>query len=86
MSATLSRSDVLKPLAWLIGIVAFALAAALFGHAQQWVLITLIAVLVLCVILYLGAYFYCLFFDKDALRSETYSLNKMAIEHLFIYY
>lgn len=30
--------------------------------------------------LYLGAYLYFMFTDKDALRSETYSIQKLAIE------
>jgi hypothetical protein len=34
--------------------------------------------------LYLIAYLYCLFNDRDALRSETYSIQKMAIEKGFV--
>lgn len=35
-------------------------------------------------LLYLGAYIYCLATDKDALRSETYTIQKMAIEKGFV--
>ena len=34
--------------------------------------------------LYLGAYVYCLVTDRDALRSETYTIQKMAIEKGFV--
>lgn len=38
-------------------------------------------VFVASVPLYGFAYVYCLLYDRDALRSERYSLQKMAIEH-----
>jgi len=38
----------------------------------------------LTMLLYLVAYTYCLFTDKDALRSETYSIQKLAIEKGFV--
>ena len=31
-------------------------------------------------LLYLFTYIFCLFTDKDALRSENYSISKLAIE------
>ncbi len=30
---------------------------------------------------YIGAFLYLLVHDRDALRSETYSLRKMALQH-----
>jgi hypothetical protein len=35
-------------------------------------------------ILFIGAYIYCLFNDREALRSETYSIQKLAIERGFV--
>jgi len=35
-------------------------------------------------LVFFGAYLYCLFADRDALRSETYSIQKLAIEKGFI--
>ena len=81
MNATLSRSDVLKPLAWLVGILATATIAALFSRPPDWVLVALVVALLGSTILYGMAYVFCLFADRDALRSEKYSLHKMAIEH-----
>ena len=34
--------------------------------------------------LFVGAYIYCLFHDREALRSETYSIQKLAIEKGFL--
>lgn len=84
MNATLSRSDVLKPLAWLIGILATATSVLVFAQAPQWLLIVAACILVASILLYEGAYVFCLLKDRDALRSEKYSLNKLAIEHRLI--
>jgi heme/copper-type cytochrome/quinol oxidase subunit 2 len=81
MNATLSRSDVLKPLAWLIGILATLTVAAAIGKSPTWLLVIFAAFMAMSVCLYIGAYVYCLVHDRDSLRSETYSLHKMAIEH-----
>ena len=81
MNATLSRSDVLKPLAWLVGILALATVLMLATKAPEWMLQWMILSLVGTIILYAFAYVFCLIMDRDALRSEKYSLNKMAIEH-----
>jgi hypothetical protein len=81
MSATLSRSDALKPLAWLTGILTLATVLMLYAQAPQWLLLVMAILLVCSAVLYAWAYGYCLLYDRDALRSEKYSLNKMAIEH-----
>lgn len=80
MSAKLSRSDALRPLAWLIGLLALVFVGALHEKAESWILVVLLVSIFLAVLLYAGAYIYFLANDRDALRSETYSLNKMAIQ------
>jgi hypothetical protein len=84
MSATLSRSDVLKPLAWLVGILTFATVIMVYVGAPNWLLIVMAILLFAIVGLYCWAYGFCLLNDRDALRSEKYSLHKMAIEHRLI--
>ncbi len=84
MNATLSRSDVLKPLAWLIAMLVGATVLALFAKAPDWAVIALLATLIVIVALYACAYGFCLFVDRDSLRSEKYVLHKMAIEHKLI--
>jgi hypothetical protein len=81
MNATLSRSDVLKPLAWLVGMLALGVVLMVVAKAPDWVLQPIVWALMGSIILYICAYTFCLFVDRDALRSEKYSLNKMAIEH-----
>ena len=48
--------------------------------APEWLLITLALFLGLCVVLFVGAYIYLLINNPDALRSETYTLQKIALE------
>jgi hypothetical protein len=81
MNATLSRSDVLKPLAWLIGILTGATALFLYAKAPEWLVASLGISLLFSILSYFGSCLFCLLNDRDALRSEKYSLNKMAIQH-----
>lgn len=80
MTATLARSDVLRPIGWLIASLLAALVLSAWVHSADWLLACEAVMLVLSILLYLGAYIFCLLNDRDALRSEKYSLNKMAIE------
>jgi hypothetical protein len=84
MTATLSRSDALKPLAWVLGIQITATIALVVAHAPDWLLILMSVLLVVIVVLYCWAYTFCLLKDRDALRSERYSLHKLAIENKLI--
>jgi len=75
-----SRSTVLQPFYWIIGILTTGIFAALQASAPDWVLQVIVLGLGLSIIAFLGAYFYCLVKDRDALRSERYNVTKMAIE------
>lgn len=81
MNATLSRSDVLKPLAWLVGLAGTALVGSVGAGASAGIVSLMSILFAICVALYGGSYIYCLIYDRDALRSERYTLQKMAIEH-----
>ena len=83
MNATLSRSDVLRPLAWLVALLGTICISALWMKAPVGILTIFVLFLGLAVVLYIFAYGFCLFADRDALRSERYSLHKMALEHGF---
>jgi len=78
-----SRSTVLRPLGWLIGILATLFLAAIRFQASAWMNAVIVALLGLGVLLYLGAFAYCLLTDKDALRAEKFSIQKLAIEKGF---
>ena len=79
-SAQGSRSTVLRPLGWLASICAGSLIALVEFKAAIWLLILFAIFLSVTVALYLWAYVYCLLTDKEALRTEKYSIQKMAIE------
>jgi membrane protein YdbS with pleckstrin-like domain len=75
-----SKSTILKPLTWLISVLLASLLAAVPLQLPSWIVIGLSIALVVIVLLAIFSYVYCLFTDKDALRSESYTLKKMAIE------
>lgn len=81
MNATLARSDALRPLSWLIGLLGLSTLGAVYAKSPDWILGLMGAAFALAILLYAFAYLWCLFRDPDALRSEKYSLNKMAIQH-----
>jgi hypothetical protein len=81
LTANISRSDILRPLAWLIGLLITGILVAEGEHASTLITITLVTMLIASVMIYGFGYIYCLFKDRDALRSERYSLQKMALEH-----
>jgi hypothetical protein len=77
-----SRSTAMNPLAWALGIVLSALliAADMHNVVPTWVFLLLGIAACVIVLAYLTAYFILLFVDRDALRSERFTLSKMAIE------
>jgi hypothetical protein len=80
MSATLTRSDILRPLAALLGLLMAFVLLLLAMKAPDWLVMGAGISIFLCVLLYISAYLYCLRSNPDSLRSEKYSLQKLAIE------
>ncbi len=79
-SSTSSRSTALQPLSWLTGILISGLVIAPKWKAPNWVLILIAIMLGLTVALFLASYGYYALKKPDALRSERFTLSKMAIE------
>ena len=79
-----SRSTVLKPLGWLVALTLTGAIGAFRLTATPWFSNTLGALCLLSIGLYFAAYIYFAITDKDALRSEKYSIQKMAIQKGFI--
>src|ERR1700732_1748070 len=80
-SARGSRSNALNPLAWAFGMTLSALIASILaGHSPSWLTILLAVFASLILLAYLGAYGFLMVKDRDALRSESFTLSKMAIE------
>lgn len=79
-----SRSTVLKPLAWLIGLTLIGSIGSHRLGTPLWLANTIGVLSVVSIILYISAYIYFAVTDKDALRSEKYSIQKLAIQKGFI--
>lgn len=79
-----TRATVLKPIGYMMGILVSATLASFYLEAPYWLGVMFAAFCGLAMLLYLSAYVYCLIHDRDALRSETYSIQKLAIEKGFV--
>ena len=75
-----SRSTILKPLTWLLGILLAVLLAAFRLGAPAWFCYLLAGIVLVAVLLFFFAYGFCLFKDRDALRSESFSLRDKAVD------
>ena len=80
VTGSVSRSTALKPLAWLIGILVVGTAGLGYSDSESDVFYGFFVLLVVSVAIYLIAFSYLLITNVDALRSERYSLEKLAIE------
>lgn len=80
-SAKGARSTALHALQWVMAILLASLPILLFAEAPDWLFYVIICAFAAVMVTFLIAYIYLLFKDPDALRSERYSLSKMAIEH-----
>lgn len=79
-SSSGSRSTALQPLGWLCGILTSGLVIAASWRVPEWALISLTSLLCVTVTIYLMSYIFYAIKNPDALRSEKYTLSKMAIE------
>lgn len=75
-----SKSTILKPLTWLLSVLIAGLFVLFKADAPSWMIVFFVVLISIIVLLFLFAYIYCLFRDRDALRSEKFSIQKMAIE------
>jgi hypothetical protein len=75
-----SRTSVLNPLQWTLAILLLGLFGAFEAKAPQWMSVG-IGICSFGVVLLLGvAYVFFMFRNPDALRSEGFSLQKLALE------
>lgn len=75
-----SKSTVLKPLTWFLSLIIGGLLFLLKFEAPNWIIVLFSIIISISILFFFFAYIYCLFYDRDALRSESYSIQKMAIE------
>ncbi|MBS1509835.1 MAG: hypothetical protein JST86_03290 [Bacteroidetes bacterium] len=75
-----SKSTILKPLTWLVSILIGGVILLQKVNTPAWLTVFFCIIVSLAVLIFFFAYIFCLFKDRDALRSEKYSIQKMAIE------
>jgi Mn2+/Fe2+ NRAMP family transporter len=75
-----ARSSVINPLQWTLVLMIFGLFAVLLTHGPTWLLEFFVVLIGGLFLLLITAYVYFMIRNPDALRSETYSLAKSAIE------
>jgi len=75
-----SRSAITNPLQWAMVILICGTALMWMAHVPMWVICLPAIGFALVLLLFLGAYIFFMTTNSDALRSESYSLSKMAIE------
>jgi hypothetical protein len=80
-AASGSRTSALAPLHWLLGLVLAAFIASLTFNAPTWARVLFATLSTAIVVLDAAAYVYLLLNDRDALRSERFTIEKMRIEH-----
>ncbi|MDP9524255.1 hypothetical protein [Pseudomonas putida] len=79
-----SRSTVLKPLGWLIALTLAGTITTFKLNPDAWFTHVMGGLCTLSILFYLAGYVYFAITDKDALRSETFSIQKMAIQNGFV--
>jgi Na+/pantothenate symporter len=75
-----SRSTILKPLTWLISLLIGGLLLTLSINPNSWLIFYFVSFITIALIAFFYVYFFCLYKNPDAIRSEKYSIQKMAIE------
>ncbi len=79
-----SRSNALKHLQWVIALLLTGCIWSTVKKTPEWVSISLLILLIVVVVSYLFSHFYFMFKDPDCLRSEKYSIEKMAIQRGYL--
>ncbi|MDE0087611.1 MAG: hypothetical protein OXU23_17950 [Candidatus Poribacteria bacterium] len=79
-SAKGAKSTALQSLHWVIGMLLTSIPIMAWVDAPSWILIAISSAFGLVLVTFIGAYIFLLIKNPDALRSESYTLSKMAIE------
>ena len=82
--ATGTKSNIIRPLLWLIGTLISSTIAAFSFSAPVWFAIMLGSLACFVIIFTLTVYGYCLIKHPDYLRSEKFVIHKMALEKGFM--
>ena len=75
-----TRSSGLRPLQWILGTLITGLLGSVWLKAPEWVTASLTVGVGVFLLLGVYAYIYFMIKNPDFLRSEAFTLHKMAIE------
>lgn len=75
-----SKSTILKPLTWFLALIIGGILSLLKFDSPVWLTIMLATIFCLGVAVFFFVYIYCLINDRDSLRSEKFTIQKLAIE------
>ena len=76
-----SRSNAVTPSAWILATLLGGLAATNAADGPEWLSVTLAGFSGLAVLNFIASYWYFAIKNPDALRSERFTITKLAIEH-----
>lgn len=79
-----ARSTILNPLNWVLGICLPITIYTAINVPESWLNYPFGIFSMIVMLLYIATYIYCLFTDKDALRSEKFVIQKLAITKSFV--
>lgn len=75
-----SKSTILKPLTWFLALIIGGILTLLKFGSPIWLTIMLAVIFCLGVAVFFFVYIYRLINDRDSLRSEKFTIQKLAIE------
>jgi hypothetical protein len=76
-----TKSTVLKSLGWLIALLLAATVFASRYGLDKWLVILFAVLDCIAIVVYIGFFIYFAFKNPDLLRSEKFTIQKMAIQH-----
>jgi hypothetical protein len=85
-----SRSTILQPVSAILAICIAGVLGGVYVKAPEWFIVMLAVIAGLSALLFLFTYAYCMFSKsgdnslRELLRSETHSIQKLAIEKGFV--
>lgn len=75
-----AKSTILKPLTWFLALIIGGILLLLQFSSPIWLIIMLAVIFCFGVVIFFFVYIYCLMNDRDSLRSEKFTIQKLAIE------
>jgi hypothetical protein len=75
-----AKSTVLNSLGWMAALMVSAILGSSLVHSPDWIVAMFAYAFVADLVLFLAAFVFFAATDKDALRSERFGIQKMAIE------